>query len=79
MALPVFQIGKLKLKITQRLGVSLLFLFGTLTCIASICLVVGVCAKPRHDSAQHLKRKYGVANFVPLESDQSCGLQPQDD
>ncbi|KAH7020747.1 uncharacterized protein B0I36DRAFT_424778 [Microdochium trichocladiopsis] len=44
MALPVFQIGRLKLKKTQRLGVSLLFLFGTLTCIASICLVIRAVA-----------------------------------
>ncbi|KXJ85543.1 hypothetical protein Micbo1qcDRAFT_113080, partial [Microdochium bolleyi] len=39
MALPVFQIGQLQLKKAQRWGVSLLFTFGILTCIASICLV----------------------------------------
>ncbi|KAJ1324693.1 alpha-methylacyl-CoA racemase [Microdochium nivale] len=39
MALPVFQIGQLQLKRTQRWGVSLLFTFGILTCIASICLL----------------------------------------
>lgn len=54
MALPVFQIGQLQLKRTQRWGVSLLFTFGILTCIASICLLVHLLRFCRSSSKIHM-------------------------